>query len=240
MLIQRDKWIQYGILGSEALLTKRLPATQFLTQNTLKNMLLQYPSVVLKPRNGSYGRDIVFIQRNRSNGYRIQNENNTVHMKDMDQLLQWIESTDKADGYIVQKRLRLAQIQHKPFDIRIMVQRQKGTSSSWHVTGSYAKVASKGYLVTNVASRTIPVLKALQLARIDNSGLIKRMEQIARIAAQQLGKHYPDLRQVGFDIGIDRNRRIWIIEGNYKPDLRPFRRLRDSSMHHRILWYKEH
>ncbi|WP_338541166.1 YheC/YheD family protein [Paenibacillus tundrae] len=240
MLIQRDKWIQYGILGSETSLAKHLPATQLLTQNTLKNMLLQYSNVVLKPRNGSYGRDIVFIQRNRSNGYRIQNEDSTIHMKNIDQLLQWIQSTDKADGYIVQERLRLAQIQHKPFDIRIMVQRQKGTSSPWNATGSYAKVASQGYLVTNVTSCTISVLRALQLARIGDSGVMNKIEKIARIAAKCLGEHYPDLRQVGFDIGIDRNRRVWIIEGNYKPDLRPFRRLRDSSMYRRILWYKEH
>lgn len=98
MLIQRDKWIQYRILGSEASLTKHLPATQLLTQNMLKNMLLQYSSIVLKPRNGSYGRDIVFIQRYRSNGYRIQNENSTVLMKNIDQLLQCLSLICKASA----------------------------------------------------------------------------------------------------------------------------------------------
>ncbi|BBI36685.1 hypothetical protein KCTCHS21_60840 [Cohnella abietis] len=201
-------------------------------------MLLQYQSVVLKPRNGSYGRDIVFIKRNGPNAYRIHNEQNAVTMRDTDKLLKWLRRKNRSGGYIVQRRLQLTQIQHKPFDIRIMVQRKKGSSSTWNVTGSYAKVAAQGYLVTNVTSRTIPVLEALRLARIGDRGLLVKAERIARLAAQRLGERYPKLRTVGFDIGIDRKRRIWIIEGNYQPDLRPFRLLRDSSMYRRILWYK--
>ncbi|WP_156114863.1 MULTISPECIES: YheC/YheD family protein [unclassified Paenibacillus] len=133
MLIKRDKWLQYRILRKGSSLAGRLPETQLLKKNALTNMLLHYQSVVLKPHNGNYGRDILFTKRNGANAYRIHNE----------------------------KKARL-------------------------------------------------------------------------------GERYPKLRQVGFDIGIDRNCRIWIIEGNYQPDLRPFRLLKDSSMHRRILWYKKH
>lgn len=180
------------------------------------------------------------MHRNGAKAYRVQNEKNTVTMRDTDQLLKELRKINKGHGYIVQRRLQLAQVGHKPFDIRIMVQRKKGSSSTWTVTGSYAKVAERGYLVTNVASRTIPVLEALKLARIEDRSLLVKAERIARSAAKRLGEHYPKLRQVGFDIGIDRNRQIWIIEGNYQPDLRPFRLLRDSSMRRRILWYEKH
>lgn len=240
MLIQRDKWLQYRTLRRGPLLAGWLPKTQLFNKKNLTKMLLQYQSIVLKPRDGRYGRDILFIKQNGSNTYLIQNENNTITMKDTDELLQWLRETYKDRGYIVQKRLQLAQIQHKPFDIRIMVQRKKGSTSPWIVTGSYAKVAAQGYLVTNVSSRTIPVLEALKLAQIRDRRLLVKVEQIALLAAKRLGKRYPMLRQVGFDIGIDKKRRIWIIEGNYKPDMRPFRLLKDSSMYRRILWYKEH
>ncbi|WP_213651752.1 YheC/YheD family protein [Paenibacillus sp. J23TS9] len=231
--------MQYRILRNGSSLAGRLPDTRLLKKNALSNMLLQYRSVVLKPRDGSYGRDIVFIHRNGANTYRVQNEKNTVTMRDTNQLLKELSKINKGYGYIVQRRLQLAQVGHKPFDIRIMVQRKKGSSSTWNVTGSYAKVAAQGYLVTNVTSRPIPVLEALKLARIGDRSLLVKAEQIALLAAKRLGERYPTLRQVGFDIGIDRNRRIWIIEGNYQPDLRPFRLLKDSSMHRRILWYKQ-
>ncbi|MUT68367.1 YheC/YheD family protein [Paenibacillus sp. NEAU-GSW1] len=241
MLIKRDKWLQYRILRKGSSLARQLPETQLLKKNALSKMLHQYESVVLKPRDGSYGRDIVFIKRNGANAYRIQNENNAVNVRDTDKLLKWLRKKNKGlRGYIVQRRLQLAQIQHKPFDIRIMAQRKKGSASAWNVTGSYAKVAAKGYLVTNVTSRPIPVLEALNLARIEDPSLLVKAERIALLAAKRLGESYPKLRQIGFDIGIDRERRIWIIEGNYKPDLRPFRRMKDSSMHRRILWYKKH
>ncbi|WP_339205755.1 YheC/YheD family protein [Paenibacillus sp. FSL K6-3182] len=240
MLIKRDKWLQYRIFRSRSSLAGRLPKTQLLKKNTLSKMLLQYQSVVLKPRNGSYGRDIVFIKRNGTNAYRIHNEQNAVTMRDTDKILKWLRKKNSAHGYIVQRRLQLAQIGHKPFDIRIMAQRKKGSSSPWNVTGSYAKVAAQGYLVTNVTSRTIPVLEALKLARIGDRSLLVKAERIALLAAKRLGERYPKLRQVGFDIGIDRKHRIWIIEGNYQPDLRPFRLLKDSSMQRRISWYKKH
>ncbi|MFB9326638.1 YheC/YheD family protein [Paenibacillus aurantiacus] len=240
MSIKRDKWLQYRILRRASALAGRLPKTRLLKKNALSKMLLQHPSVVLKPRNGRYGRDIVFIERNGANAYRIQNEQNAATLRDTEKLLQWLRKTHKGRGYIVQRRLQLAQIKRKPFDIRIMTQRKKGSSSPWKVTGSYAKVAAQGYLVTNVASRTIPVLEALKLARIGDRRLLVKAERIALLAAKRLGERYPKLRQVGFDIGIDRKCRVWIIEGNYQPDLRPFRRLKDSSMHRRILWYKKH
>ncbi|WP_219834642.1 YheC/YheD family protein [Paenibacillus sp. R14(2021)] len=240
MLIKRDKWLQYRLLRNTSSLARRLPETQLLKKDALPKMLLLYRSVVLKPRDGSYGRDIVFIKQNGANAYRIQNEKNAVNIGDTDKLLRWLRKTHRGRGYIVQRRLQLAQIQHKPLDIRIMAQRKKGFSSTWNVTGTYAKVAAQGYLVTNVTSRTIPVLEALKLARIGDRSLLVKAEKIALLAAKRLGERYPMLKQVGFDIGIDRNRRIWIIEGNYKPDLRPFRLLKDSSMYRRILWYKKH
>ncbi|GAA4872754.1 hypothetical protein GCM10023310_60540 [Paenibacillus vulneris] len=233
--------MQYCILNDTSSLAARLPETRLLNPNGLAKLLLQYQSLVLKPRDGRFGRDILFITRNGTNSYHIHNEKKTVTMKDTEQLLKWIgKKTRRRRGYIVQRRLQLAQIQHKPFDIRIMVQRRKGTSSTWKVTGSYAKVAARGYLITNVPSHIIPVSEALKLARIGDRGLIFKIKQIALLAAERLGERYPKLRQVGFDIGIDRNRRIWIIEGNYWPDLLPFRSLKDSSMYRRILWYQKH
>jgi len=238
--MKRDKWTQYRILRKGPSLAKRLPKTRLLQKNNFTKMLNQYQSVVVKPRDGHYGRDILFIHRNGAKSIRIQHEDHVTAMKDTNQLLQLFHNKNKVHGYIVQRRLQLAQVQDRPFDIRIMVQRQKNPSSPWNVTGSYAKVAEQGYYVTNVTSRTIPVLKALKLAHIGGRSLLVKAERIALLAAKRLGEHYPKLRQVGFDIGIDRKRRIWIIEGNYKPDLRPFRHVQDSSMYRRILWYKEH
>ncbi|WP_342571484.1 YheC/YheD family protein [Paenibacillus sp. FSL R5-0749] len=240
MLFQRDKWLQYRTLHSVPLLAERLPETQLLEKESLTHMLQHYPSLVLKPCNGSYGRDIVFIKRQRSNTYRIQNENHTITLLNTDQLLEWLDKSYKDRTYIVQQRLQLARIRNKPFDLRIMVQRKREAPSKWKVTGAYAKVASRGYLVTNVTSRTLPALKALQLAGVGGRTLLVQAERTALLAAKQLAEHNPDLRQVGFDIGIDQKARIWIIEGNYQPDLRPFRRLKDSSMYRRILWYQKH
>ncbi|MCK6076696.1 YheC/YheD family protein [Paenibacillus silvae] len=240
MVLQRDKWLQYQALSSVPLLIGRLPETQLFEKDTLHHMLQQHSNVVLKPRDGRYGRDIVFIRRLKTGDYQIQNENNAITMKNTEELEKWIDQTGKSDTYIIQQHLYLARIQQRPLDLRIMVQRKKKASSAWKVTGSYAKVASRGYLVTNVTSRIIPALKALQSARIGGRKLLLQAERTALLGAKALEVQFPDLRQVGFDIGIDNKACIWIIEGNYRPDLRPFKRLKDSSMYRRILWYQKH
>ncbi|WP_339279120.1 YheC/YheD family protein [Paenibacillus sp. FSL W8-1187] len=238
--VQKDKWEQYGVLRAGPPLDARLPETRLLEKDALSNMLQRHPSVVLKPRDGSFGTNIIFIQRTETGAYRMQHENNAITMSGTDEVLEWLWIESKGRGYIVQERIRLARIGRRPFDIRVMVQRKKAASSPWTVTGSYAKVAAKGYLVTNVASRPIPLLRALKSARIEDRSLPAKVARAALEAAERLGERYPDLRQVGFDIGIDRERRIWIIEGNYQPALRPFRLLKDSTMLRRIHWYRNH
>ncbi|MGF6353028.1 glutathione synthase/RimK-type ligase-like ATP-grasp enzyme [Paenibacillus sp. 4624] len=240
MLFQRDKWLQYRAFNSVPLLARRLPETKLLGKESLHDMLLQHSSVVLKPCDGRYGRDIVFIRCLKTGTYQIQNENNIITMQNKSDLQDWLNQINMDREYIIQQRIYLARIQQRPFDLRIMVQRQKANSSAWKVTGSYAKIASRGYLVTNVTNRTMSVFKALQLARVGGRKLLLQVEHTALLAAKSLEVHYPDLRQIGFDIGIDKKGRIWIIEGNYRPDLRPFRRLKDSSMYRRILWYQKH
>lgn len=240
MVIQRDKWLQYRAFSGVPLLARRLPETQLLEKEALHRMLLQHSSIVLKPCDGRYGRDIMFIRRLKTGTYQIQNENTIITMQHIDEFQDWLDQIGKDREYIIQQRLYLARIQQRPFDLRIMVQRQKATSSTWKITGSYAKIASRGYLVTNVTNRIIPALKALQSARIGGRKLLLQAERTALLGAKALEVQFPDLRQVGFDICVDNKARVWIIEGNYKPDLRPFKRLKDSSMYRRILWYQKH
>lgn len=240
MSIKRDKWTQYRILHASSTLASQLPETRLLNSNALQKLLIKYQGVVLKPRRGSFGRNILFVNRNKANAYRIHYEKKLSTIKGTRRLYKWINGKTRSRGYVVQRRLQLAQIKGRPFDIRIMVQRRKGASSPWKVTGSYAKVASQGYLITSVPSRIIPVSEALKQVGIGNRSMLVKANRTALLAAKRLGERFPKLRQVGFDIGIDGKRRVWIIEGNYNPSLVPFLLLKDSSIYRRIRGYQKH
>jgi len=45
------------------------------------------------------------------------------------------------------------------------------------------------------------------------------------------------LRIVGFDIGVDRGGKPWIIEANFRPSKKLFKRLKDKTMYRRIMRY---
>lgn len=69
--------------------------------------------------------------------------------------------------------------------------------------------------------------------------LISDMEKIVLEATEILTEQYPEHRMYGFDMGIDSDGRLWIIETNYWPMLDQFRKLGDKQMLRRILRYKK-
>jgi D-alanine-D-alanine ligase-like ATP-grasp enzyme len=67
------------------------------------------------------------------------------------------------------------------------------------------------------------------------------ISRVALLTAQKLSgsKYYKNQLIYGFDMGLDRNGRVWVIEANLKPMLSHFRKLADKSMYRRILEYKK-
>lgn len=113
-----------------------------------------------------------------------------------------------------------------------MAQRKRN-SNQWFVTGKYAKVAAKDYMITNVTNQVLTLTHAIPQSSINHIFLQERipeLDSLALIAAHQLRRFYPNIRVIGFDIGIDGNGKLWIIEANFKPTFAPFRKL-DTGMY---------
>ncbi|BBH23216.1 hypothetical protein Back11_45610 [Paenibacillus baekrokdamisoli] len=235
MAAKRDKWRQYQTLKDSIQLAEYLPETQMLNNETLRMLQLKYKDVVLKPCNGSFGRGVILLSDKGKSRFDIHVKKRIVTVQGRKQLYARIKKETGQRKYVVQRRIRLAQIDGHPFDIRVMVQRKQ--DSAWQVTGTYAKVATKGYFITNVSSRILPVSTALKQSEIPSENLLAEIEEVAIRAVERLSRGNPTLTKVGFDFGIDSSRAIWIIEANYKPMILPFRFLEDQSMYRTIMSY---
>ncbi|MBS4179337.1 YheC/YheD family protein [Lederbergia citrea] len=237
----RDKWRDYQVMGGEETLHKYLPETQLLTKRSLWEFMNRYNQVIIKPRHGYRGLGVSTISSLDKDLFEIHIENRKITLTDREEVYDYLKDLQKShyyNRYIVQQRIPLATIDDCPFDLRVMVQRKRG-SSNWVVTGKAAKVAAENFLVTNVAQNVLPVEEAIQnstLCHIQHQSLLPEIDNIGIQAATKLNPKY---RTVGFDIGIDHNGKIWIIEANFNPVISIFDLLIDKMMYETIKKFKK-
>lgn len=239
----RSKWQKYSTLIKNKELEKHLPETiKLSTEEELWNFIDKYPSVILKPLFGSRGRKIFKVSALELDKFEIHYLNSIREFMGRNNTYSYFKK-NKAPrrAYVAQRYISLANIQGSPFDIRVIVQKQKN-SYNWVVTGKVAKLAGQGFFVTNnqLSSGTVlPVEEAINSSNIhkaDDNGenLVSELERIALLAAKTLEPLYEGHRIYGFDMGIDSDGHIWIIEVNLNPFLSHFYKLQDKTMYRTI------
>lgn len=188
-------------------------------------MLKKYDAVIVKPINGSGGKGVMRV-RKLGGRYEIRYGDHKRSVSRLHSAYNFVKKKKKS-SVIVQRYIRLARIGKRPLDLRVMVQR-KSRKSGWKITGKLAKVAGKGYIITNVRRSGGKVMSAASAVRKSDirgtsARVLREADRISLLAASRLSRNYSFIHNVGMDIGVDRNGKVWIIEANFKPALSLFR-----------------
>lgn len=220
----------HGLLAQNRELQSVLPATSAGTSG-LKEMMDSYPDLILKPCRGSVGNGVMRLTR-RSAGRWIWSFSPLrskrwysvpVHQKALPGALR---ARLSSVPYLVQERIPLAEIGGRPFDLRVTVQR--GWGGEWQVTGMFAKRAAPGGFVSNIArgGEALNPSSALEQAFPGEAAARIRMSvlslslAIARVLEQSL----PGLADLGLDIGVTNDGRLYFIECNGRDQRYGFRK----------------
>ncbi|WP_077212316.1 YheC/YheD family protein [Bacillus dakarensis] len=237
------KWTKHKILLQDEALTTYLPETKLFRRDTFHELLEKHGEVIVKPCLGLHGRGVVSVSALTNQHYLVHFKNEKVVYNSENDVYTFLRKQyySRRKKYIVQQKLNLTSIQNCPFDIRVMVQRTRG-SLKWWVTGRLAKVAAKGYLITNAAQAVMPVEEAIEEANLNFSvkDLIAEMDHISLLTANKLMAYYPNRRMIGLDIGLDIYGKLWIIEANLGPDIYMFKKLKDKSVFKKMRWFRKH
>jgi hypothetical protein len=251
-----DKWAKWQVLQQDPQIASFLPETRWMTEKNLWELLRKYGAVILKPAASSGGAGIIVVYSAGDSQYLCQYrmtkekiEGKNLYSRLAKEILNDyapyidIGETEEilSQSYLVQYRIPLAEIDHRPFDIRVMVQRK--ASSPWKVTGKLAKLADVGYAITNVnlGATILPIERVIQLSPLKNlseRAILSLIDEVALQAAKQLEQHYTSIRIVGFDMCIDTSGKLWIIEANFRPDDYIFLDLEDQTMYNTIQAYR--
>lgn len=229
---KKSKWNQHQILSSNNDLISYLPNTEVLTKGTFYSFISNNNEVIIKPCIGRHGLGIVSVMKTDSPSIEIQSGKMRKTFSGIDEAYEYINSNYLSKKpYLVQEKLALAEIEGCPFDIRVIVQKRH---LSWEVTGKLIKVASPDFFVTNVAQKLLDFRDLSHLAFQDIDKLESDIDNICVSACKQLEGNYPQIKIIGFDIGVSISGDIWIIEGNYNPDLSMFMGHRFNKMYKRM------
>lgn len=235
--LSTSKWTKYKILRKSKRLQAYLPETAWLSVSSFWRMLNKHGQIILKPTGSYGGNGVIRVKAIGSSTYECQDGAKKRTYTNLEDVNAYIKKKAKKP-YIVQQRINLATKNGRPFDLRVMVQRRP--KGDWQVTGMLAKVAGKGFIVTNIrrsGGKVVTVENALQhsgLQHLQSSALIADLHAVALRTAAQLGPSYRWVKTMGIDMAWDKQGHVWIIEVNFAPMLELFLKLPNKAAFHKI------
>jgi Glutathione synthase/Ribosomal protein S6 modification enzyme (glutaminyl transferase) len=219
------KWQTHKYLSSSMTISQYIPDTRRVSSfYQIEQMLKKYGAIYLKPIAGSQGKNIIKVAKEHSNLYRYQYQIN-YHSREgtarsLKSLQQSLRSLMGHRSYIVQRRIHLLRVNGNIADIRVLV--QKDDSGSWSITGKAFRIGKRGSITSNISGggsgRKIPgVLSRYFKDPVTRDRIVDEINYLAIETATELEKNIPAIGELGVDIGIDQDGKLWFIEANLKP-----------------------
>ncbi|MBA4602799.1 YheC/YheD family endospore coat-associated protein [Thermoactinomyces mirandus] len=236
-----DKYQVYQILATNERISHKLPETFLFRDKRSLSLFKRYPTVYLKPNNGSLGSGIIKMTRTREGWiYQASTSIGTIRrtLGSNYKMIQFLQQKIGKKPYIAQQGLKLMKFENRPVDFRILVQKRK--EGVWKITSAVARIANSQHIVSNLARggtvrkagdvlRELPYPYKPSLAKLRMTAL-----DIAKSFEQSADGHFAEL---GIDLAIDTSGKIWLIEINSKPSktddtvINPTSHFRPSVLH---------
>lgn len=230
-----DKQTLFQLLEGIPEATTFLPETKRLDSYLkLKSFLSKYSSVYLKPVLGKAGEGIMrldFHQRRWRLRRVHQQQVTTRYFSTLKAAWAYVRSKTKGEKYIIQQAIPLAQYKGRPFDVRVLV--QKNGNGVWDLTGIGIRRAGAQSITTHVprgGSIQSPekVLGALFAGQEEQ--IIEKIKETALTIARNLNAELEGLAEMSMDLGLTREGRLWFFEANAKPEKFDEPTIRRSSL----------
>lgn len=220
-----DKWQMYQFLMNHHF-GEFLPKTElYRTPEDVLRLMSNHPSVYLKPIHGTMGISIAKAERFGSSihfRYRDGTENKKIICKTVLQTKKTIRNKLDSNRYIIQQALPLITNNNRMIDFRLIV--VKNTQGNWEYMGMVARYGAKKSFISNISAGgtaekgEVALKNTLSLTDAALLNLTNQMKQLALSIAQSFDQYGLHCGNLGIDIGVDHNQKLWIIEvQHYSP-----------------------
>jgi len=215
--------------------TTFLPETKRLDSlATLKSFLSQHRSVYLKPVLGKAGEGIMRLDFHQKR-WRLRRVHEqraiTCYFSTLRGAWKYIRQRINGKKYIIQQAITLAKYKGRPFDVRVLV--QKNGTGVWDVTGIGIRRAGANSITTHVPrGGSIHSAKKVlgELFPEQEEEMMKKIGETALTIAENLNEVVEDLAEMSMDLGLTKGGRLWFFEANAKPEKFDEPTIRRSSL----------
>lgn len=222
-----DKAEVFDALRKDDSVIRYLPESHLLRNfSMLKAMCSRHSNVFLKPIRGSLGKGIIRITSSGTNGFQAMYATTagtrTQQYSSLMQLYSSLSTKMKTVRYQIQEGLQLIEIQNRPVDFRALV--QKNVKGKWIITSIVARTAGSQHFVSNLArggtlsTALEAILKSNLQSNVSRNDANKRLQDAALHIAHGIDEQIPaHFGELGIDLALDKNGRVWLLEVNSKP-----------------------
>lgn len=229
-----DKWAVYDLFRYKESPYFVCPKTELYPSNNLESLLSSYKKLIFKPRFGSGGRGIFFVEKVDNDQYQLSLNNEIYSFKD---LLAYFEQINLSN-YLIQEMIDIKKYHNRVFDIRVLL--QKNGLGKLEIGGAVARVAAPQEIRANLhqGGEALPLEDLFAelydsdyYEKVFKEKLYKASEEIfSLMAAQTTG----EIIELALDFILDESGELFFIESGAKPGRRAFRAL-GKKIHNRTL-----
>lgn len=236
----KDKWVKNKWMMADSKLRRYMPETRQFTRSALDRMIERYKMIYFKPVDGTGGGGIARIERVAGSRFKVKMKNRSSRAASVRELYRQLNDRAARRGYLLQKGIHLQRASGRPFDIRVMMQKSK--HDSWVPTGTFVKLGRANAVATNYHQggdlRLLgPTLRQAGYNPSQIAAYRQELKQLGRITANCFARHRPLFKELGLDVALDRQGRLWILEVNTKPNISAVKLLKDKRLYRTLMRY---
>ncbi|MBT2678061.1 YheC/YheD family protein [Bacillus sp. ISL-35] len=216
-----NKWSIYEVLSRSAL-APYIPETILAASGkAVIAQLEKWSTAILKPVFGSGGAGIFKIKQSGRKFTITADANGSLSEKiflSTSETEEWLDRLCSKNEYMMQPFLELSDSQNRPFDIRVLL--QKDWRDNWILRGKGIRLGHKDGILSNLAAGG--EIQAFEdfTGSLDfrtRKFLLLELEEILSILPGILEASFPRLFELGIDIGVSKDQALWVLDTNSKP-----------------------
>lgn len=234
----KGKWDVLRFLRRTPELRPYLPKTERVRDwSVVGRRLAEWGSVFLKPEHGSHGKGALHVAMEEAGGgCRVlgRGMNNALvarTFRDARSLAIWLRRFAGQRPYLCQQYLALSTKSGDAYDIRSLM--QKNGRGVWELTGMAVRLGRPGSVTSNLhgggRAEEIGAFLAREFGMEQAERILKTLRELSERIPPALEACNGRMAELGLDLGVDRDGRVWIIEVNSKPGRSVFHQLRQEA-----------
>ncbi len=222
-----NKWDMYKWFSKDPLLKGILPTTQLCTHpKEILHFIKKYKRAYLKPVGGTFAKGIMILSYNQQSVTIQFEKKRKIEKRSFYKKIEFkkfFKRLLQRGDYLIQEAINLLTSNDRIIDFRFIY--VKNYEGKWDNTGLFARYGKTGSGISNLTRGGVPkegiiaLQELLPEEQIDQK--LEEMRFVSNRAASILEEKLTQCGNLGFDFGIDRNFKLWIIEiNNEDPDHR--------------------